>query len=82
MTQLIAAARDSAGSSGGDVVEANNKGEKLLHIAAAAPDSEACLAQLLKDCGDSAAAVNAKTKSGKTPLHLAAAHGEQSKPSI
>ena len=74
MAQLLAA-------SAGDV-EPNAKGETLMHISAAAPTSDGCLQMLLNEGGGGGGAgghsgVNGRTKTGKSPLHLAAVHGEQ-----
>ena len=65
MSHLLAASGD---------VEPNAKGETLVHIAAAAPTSDRCLQILLGEGGGHA--VNCRTKTGKSPLHLAAVHGE------
>ena len=65
-----------AATSGGEV-EPNAKGETLMHIAAAAPNSDRCLQILLSDNGGGGGGgVNCRNKTGKSPLHLAAVHGE------
>ena len=70
MADLLAAT-----SGGGGEVEPNAKGETLMHIAAAAPNSDRCLQILLSDSGGGGG-VNCRNKTGKSPLHLAAVHGE------
>ena len=59
-------------------VEPNAKGETLIHISAAAPTSDLCLQILLNEGsgGGGHGGVNCRTKTGKSPLHLAAVHGE------
>ena len=59
-------------------VEPNAKGETLIHISAAAPTSDLCLQILLNEGGGGGGhgGVNCRTKTGKSPLHLAAVHGE------
>ena len=72
MADLLAA---TSGGGGGEV-EPNAKGETLMHIAAAAPNSDRCLRILLSDNVGGGSGVNCRNKTGKSPLHLAAVHGE------
>lgn len=70
MAHLLAASGD---------VDPNAKGETLMHIAAAAPTSDRCLQILLDEGGGGGGgghSVNCRTATGKSPLHLAAVHGE------